>query len=105
MGNGLGDGVQHARCLLGTAFGIDQCMCVRDEGVKQNLERQMFSCDAVSTKASVNLMGNTTAQLTLQNYPEVGQVGQVFISLCWSVTGGWLAMGRGVVLGETVFFN
>ena len=58
----------------------------------------MLDCDAVPTEVSVNILGITTGVLTLQNYPELGQVGQVFIVLFWSAIGSWLALEGGMIL-------
>ena len=65
----------------------------------------MLSCDAAPTKGSVNLMGNAIAELTLQDYPELGQGGQVFIPLCCLFIGSWLALEGSMILGEAVFFG
>lgn len=65
----------------------------------------MLICDAFLTKTSVNLMGNATTKLALQNYSKLGQVGQVFIALCWSVIGSWLVLEGGMILGEAILFS
>lgn len=50
-------------------------------------------------------MGNTKAEVTLQNCSQTGQMGQVFIALCWSVTGSWFALEGGMILEEAIFFS
>lgn len=58
----------------------------------------MLNCDAVPTETSVSILEITTGELTLQNYPELRQVGQVFIILCWSAIRSWLALEGGMIL-------
>lgn len=44
-------------------------------------QREELACDVVSTKASVNPVGNSGSRATFQSYPEWGGGGKTFISL------------------------
>lgn len=60
----------------------------------------MLRCDADPVKNSVSLMGNTKAELTLQDYPEL-----IFIPICCLVIGSGLTVEGSLTLGEAVFFH
>lgn len=83
LGGRLWDGLEHARCLLGSHFGGDKS----NGGLTKK-----SSCKATPMRASASVSGARTA---LQNSPTLGQDGQALIAhMEQSLDVGYLKKGK-----------